>query len=477
MAQFLCDGPKVSIRTLREWNWLRAHTRVLPTEILSLVFSFVHTPVPQDKYPRYPIINLAAVCSFWRKIIFGTPQFWTFAIITFKDCADVYSKTGLLKRYLVNSGNLGLFIGLSFGLSFQDEECKIPLRCLVDPSVDRLIWENARRITSLDLQAPPSLNAWKLLILHLPHLQIFSFKPADSDTDAQGVLQLPGTPHLSHVYLKSFSGKIILPSDNITTLSLDSVPVERCFQLLFQCPNLTSYKMSNPTTSAPFAEDDGPRLWHETPTTLATLDEFYWEFCGSIWDVRMLEHIHAPVLRLLTWKEGECMEEEMLFDLGDSAKDFCERLPSSLERLVIERFGDDGLDVMYFLQGHSGLKEIVIYDDLFPEGIVHAVSILGPSEVTGAATPFPKLRELVIVTDYDRINLYTKRSAEILDTLLSRKKADDLLHVRFVEAKLFHSDPPIFPSEKMEVLRNEDKVRLSFESRCRPSHSNLLTPT
>lgn len=381
-------------------------------------------------------------------------------MIKFENPADVCSKAGLLERYLENSGNLAL----SVSLFFMGEDYEVPSERLVHPSVDNLIWKNAHRIISLDLRTPPSLAAWKPLIRSLPQLQSFDFRAADSDADPQGVLRLADLSHLSSVCLASFSGEAILPLDNITTLSLNSMPVETCLRLLLQCPNITSYTMSNPATSTPLAEED--RQWlssHETPTTLAALDKLKWEFCDSIWDIHMLKYVHAPVLRWLTWREGDSIGEPNPFDPMDWAKVFCERLPPSLERLVFEEFGGDGPDIISFLQGHPGLKGISIYGDLLPESIVQVASLLDPSQTADGATPFPNLRELGISLDYDQVNLDSEDSAEFLNALLSRKMINEFLEVRFLGVSLFHPDPSIFPSEKMEALRKGDQVRLDFE--------------
>lgn len=433
----------------------------LATEILAAIFGFSRLLSLEEGRFHDLITTLAAVCSRWRRIIFTTQRLWTNIIICFNGRAEVHSKAGLLKLYLENSGALPLDVTLYF------QNCKGDLNYLVHPSVDYLIWRNAQRITSFSLLTPPSLVSWTTLITHLSRLREFNLQA--EGINSQEVLLFLNISSLSRVSLTSFSGNVILPLYHVTVLNLVNVPCNLCFHLLHQCTNLTSYYMRNP---ADLIDNDS---W--TPSdpalimTRTNLKRFTWEFGHIYWDNLMLRHLRFPQLQSLTWvhfRDGLIPKSQRA-----STEKFCSHLSESLEQIEI-----NGRIELFklFPETHSELKQIAIGGNFWPGDLAHTVLKLNPSECTNGVTPFPKLTDLVIISQNSWITLSPEDCAVFLQNLLLRK-TDETLYVTLYGISLDYPDQTFFYDGEMQMLREGNKVRLDFRGRLGEPDTRDTTPT
>lgn len=364
-------------------------TRMLPPEILSIIFQ--HVPRPPLN-PHFHITTLGAVCFHWRRVLWTTPGLWTNISLNLLS-PNIFFQANILKLYLDNSGTLPLEICLHFSPGIFYNDIDDVLNHLL---VDILIPRHLIRVRDLSITSLPCLGTRGLLLMCMfSQLRKFYLTLSPGVNIANDIIQLPDIKTLSDVSLLSISGPVLLPWNSITSLYLSKAPIDTCVQSLLQCPNLVKYRMAD--SCDPVTVND---FWVPPSTglvTLANLEEFTWTHSNSPWEELMLHRLHAPVLKSFTWDETG----DFQMHHNDALKVFCQRLPKGLVNLVVEGIRYDST-FFTFLPGDLEVEDIYLssscFGSLYDAAINRLRVLYSETEGIGRTkiVPFSKLKHLRI---------------------------------------------------------------------------------
>jgi hypothetical protein len=271
----------------RRANALRDKTYTLPPETLTAIFECaVHTNT-------HPILNLAAVCFRWRRVIWASPSLWT--------TISLYSKQSgvwqLFDLHLENvkDASVSIHIPTSHGLGTPFNpildliraaftKCPDKTRLLDIGPIDKVVW---------DVIAPFSICA------DLPRLEAvkLNFK-LGFNVGFEGGL-FCRSPQLRSIEItKPLAGIAqFLPFHQITSLSLHELSPAYSLFLLSQCPNVVDFHSDDKSTC--MSGDETFAL--ETTVTLRNLQSLSWRSGEIPASATFITDIHLPSVHELFW--------------------------------------------------------------------------------------------------------------------------------------------------------------------------------
>lgn len=251
----------------RRLNELQSLTRTLPPEILITIFHYASPLVDftpsktqfvskgQSNMPESHVqITLSQVCSYWRRIIQSTPEFWSTAVIKVKQTSlSVQRKNSLLQLYLDNVSSMLISLQLELSIVNSPNHSMLGYDELL-PIIDS-ISGRAQKFKLLNLISP--LATWVPRIsskfINLEHFLIQDVIDGDDLEMIFGALpiQPPTTiPNLRQMYfcqsqanhLPIITWKPNVHCHTVTVLCMDNLPLKTCVHFLTACPNLTEYR-------------------------------------------------------------------------------------------------------------------------------------------------------------------------------------------------------------------------------------------
>lgn len=307
----------------------------LPFEITSQIFknayysNYTRENLPTYELQRFPLI-LAKVCSLWRKIVFATPQLWSY----FQMEVSTYFKRSLtpelFQLYLDNNGNLPF----TLRLYFDDGESGLATRD-IDPVFFTLCqMRNIHKVYSLEL-------------LYIRHRELREFSglsgvgklditlsSIDYDESPVDRLILPDLPRLQHVKVTGSKTRVVTLPKTVTSLSLEKASVGMCFSVLHRSPGLTAFHCFKPF--------QGYHLQHifdlppVGPLCMSRLEDLTWSYRPYPHYSQILPRLELPALRRFSWyspldtSRADEREEEDI-----TLQSFIPSLPPTLSHLEI----------------------------------------------------------------------------------------------------------------------------------------------
>lgn len=205
------------------------------------------------QYCTLPIV-LSSVSSQWRRVSWSTPQLWrTLAVRVTNGTAEQVAS--LLCLYLQNSGNHPVSLELDFRQepTMRVDRPRTPRSHTgvftpydTDPIKNVLFENKGWNISVLRLIAPPI--EWFSLLGRLQQLELLLFGwPEEGANNPSPIDPAFGyLPCLRHLTIKGVWPDIETQPEAITTLDLESVPIDVCVAFLIRCPYLTEYHARRP---------------------------------------------------------------------------------------------------------------------------------------------------------------------------------------------------------------------------------------
>ncbi|KAF5349734.1 hypothetical protein D9756_008892 [Leucocoprinus leucothites] len=276
---------------LRRLNDLKASTAILPVEILSAIFE--HACSDTKMVP----LALGLVSSHWRDVSRTTPKLWTSIqlSITTETVKCPERHYNLLRLYFANARSYPLslkLLGTGSPLTSRREP-NMPRKLLLD----LIFKENASRIGALTCTGI-SRELWDEIyqcaspMTLFPALQSLEmgwstsvFEPAEIQIFC---------PNLKSATLSGHFTPVALPWKQLTRLELCGLPVDRCIELLFECPLLEEYYCDLPRWVHPAHSEFLP-LFSREDINLPKLRTLGWWFMNEDW-TNFLMDAHFPSL-------------------------------------------------------------------------------------------------------------------------------------------------------------------------------------
>ncbi|KAF9449181.1 hypothetical protein P691DRAFT_576396 [Macrolepiota fuliginosa MF-IS2] len=288
-------------------NQLQTYTSMLPTETLSLIFQHTCALAPDDEDANpYPPVILGAVSTHWRRVVWSTSSLWTALAIKVKHVQYASTATiSLLRLYLENAGTRCVSLRIDVPEDAYDEneeeagDGQVPVAELF-----HLALQHPERIKELccdyfwprwcSIVTAYANTKGVPMFSNLEHLHLGIQAPDTPETLAEGEIDSSSlssrVPRLDNVSLLGGVPPIPLPWEQITTLSLDSIPIDRCMALLKRCPNLTDYhcrRVLDTSVSEPLLR---------STLTLKHVECFGWTFGYSQWDFALFKYVQLPLV-------------------------------------------------------------------------------------------------------------------------------------------------------------------------------------
>lgn len=391
--------PPISrVVALRKRNATQPTIGQLPGEILSLIFQAACPPAvfgadkkgqPSVKVGHSLVhIVLSQVCAFWRGVVQTTPQLWTHITLYF-NLVKFDHAASLLLQFLNKSGDLPLILIFHFS-----SDLTIPINSLLREDIDPFLLKNFPRIQNLALSSPPA--EW--LSTALPPLDQLTTLTLGYNRGSQP-LTLSTYPRLHHLHLERVFIPILsqFPCQTITTLRLDTVPIDICAATLLQCPQLVEFRNCRPY----YVWNKGAHLRPTEQTSFSNLKIFEWEVLSSdsddtAWQSALLNNIDLPSLQCLRWNHPRWLRQP--FPYEHTAGRFFNNLPASLTKLTlcgiqISGVSDDYSEIVTRIRGDANIEQIT-FVKCNAEFICKVIRGLEPW--SGVQPKYPELRDITI---------------------------------------------------------------------------------
>ncbi|KAJ3568989.1 hypothetical protein NP233_g5349 [Leucocoprinus birnbaumii] len=338
---------------LRKINNVRATTRRLPPEILSIIFQLIRPPIDfssrqaltempddiahqRDTYDEDEDLqlDLGAVCYQWRQYVWSTPQLWTSISIEIYDCV-AENNAAILGLYFQNARSLPMSIELDMRAQLyklrdaEDAEKRSKVFSQLE-SIRRTIFvKHAPRIQKLFLLGlplewstcvGPNLSSCQDIALAWP----ISYTQ-EAEYDLTGLSQLPSLRRIAFSHLSTPMPAI---SSSVTTITVQKVTIAQCFVLLTTCPNLLEFKLS----SRPMSNFSEIPTGHGERIILPHLKKLHWCIRAEPWSIAFLLCVRFSQLRSLqlTGTFSDPDEEER-----DALISFLLELPPTLQSVQL----------------------------------------------------------------------------------------------------------------------------------------------
>lgn len=303
---------------LRRLNDAQAITRILATEILSLVFQHTFPALYLDREGRqynprgwfsrrfFPLV-LGRVCHHWREVAWSTPQLWTALSLHIYVRTKKESFMSLLELYLTNVASLPFSLDLDLPPSKKFENSsKLIMSLLLRP-------EYSQKIRFLQMSCPPI--GWYSSLSSFSGLSRISLDGHTSTDDESSTLVLTDIPSLSNVSLRNVQSNVVLPWLSITILDLDSVGLDMCGKLLSRCLNLVKFRGASLHRAWNNWQEDSVISDPHCRLVYPQLEEFVWTHVTHDGFLRIFNHAQLLTIRTLTWTQAGVVNTE---NPGDS---------------------------------------------------------------------------------------------------------------------------------------------------------------
>ncbi len=299
---------------LRRLDALQSKTRVLPPEVLSLIFqhacvfrkSLGVERLVMGKPPRSRdlfCVFLGSISHSWRQVAWSAPRLWT-TLSFFVDADKFENAASVLELYFTNVRGLPITLRLIFDYDYAPSP--------EDDSLARILFkeENLQKLETLKLLWPPA--SW-LTRFSNPFSQLVKISLAgDGDwTPITNAAFLSNAPNLRTMSLRCINPSLNAPWSLITILKLKEVSAAGALRCLIQSPNLVEFYYIYPTYYPDFGDDDVSDEEGEDPPelsdvlTLHHLQTLHWSFKLNFASDLFLHRIKLPALRSLTWDQRE----------------------------------------------------------------------------------------------------------------------------------------------------------------------------
>lgn len=229
------------------------------------------------------------VCRSWREIAWSAPRLWTLLQVNLNKVTDFHAT--LANEWLLRSMDQPLAI------------------CVTWVAGDKPVSESAC-IAIMGTIAKCS-HRWQELKLRLPdfcydilnhirnHLPILRFISIDRGMEESGpeMRMFDAAPQLRVAQIRGmYLNRILLPMDQLTSLSICCGDVDECLEMLQQSPHVIHCAFGNICVSH---NDPGPVHVHASQLEVLELIDVI-ELCSDAADVA-LEHLTAPAIRKISW--------------------------------------------------------------------------------------------------------------------------------------------------------------------------------
>ncbi|KAF8876215.1 hypothetical protein CPB84DRAFT_417724 [Gymnopilus junonius] len=218
-----------------------------PIEIVSMIFQLSLPIIPPGgilsvkEYERASPLVLGAVCRYWRKVAWSTPQLWSLIAIRTGHGSNMGVLVKVAREWLDRSGTLPVSIGLH--ISRRPEE--YPEWSDSYYALCELVNEHSNRWQMLDIRVPGSLfprfhGHWEnppLQSLRLYDL----YRGAKLKFDVNNLKPSPKELVLDHVLPKS----VEIEWNRLTRVTVVAVDLADCIWILRHTPHLRYYEIKD----------------------------------------------------------------------------------------------------------------------------------------------------------------------------------------------------------------------------------------
>ncbi|EKM76176.1 hypothetical protein AGABI1DRAFT_131496 [Agaricus bisporus var. burnettii JB137-S8] len=227
-------------------NNSKVSTRVLPPELLSVVFLYVCAEESFARNNRHNIFLLASVCSYWRALVLGITFLWSRLTLTVN--TDSQGDPSVLQYFLDNVKQTPFALCLLF--SQKQEYFSVPLGRMSAIEALLLKDRNRGKLETLRIEGfslalcgylPRFQSICRLEIGGIPYLNYWQ-------PDSLQPLDLSNLAGLNQVefYSSGCSLGVVMPWTQITSLTLKSEDIYVCVFFFTQCPNLQEFHCFSP---------------------------------------------------------------------------------------------------------------------------------------------------------------------------------------------------------------------------------------
>ncbi|KAL0568336.1 hypothetical protein V5O48_013647 [Marasmius crinis-equi] len=239
-------------RSMMRYRSLLSPIRILPLEILSMIFGHFCEDNPLDAYLVPPVVTLSLVCAQWRALVLSTPGLWSSLSIDFENWDMLANDIGLermTRLFLERSKKSPLTLVLRLpdpkGCEFRSAAT---LGALVN-SADR--WHDITLLAPWNIS--PSSPILEGLRGHLPILSALHLNGAGPDDDRSKFDFFSYCPALHSLQIQPGddpygpeypSPRLVLPWEQIKSLKMYDSFAPSAVSLLSQCPNVESLELS-----------------------------------------------------------------------------------------------------------------------------------------------------------------------------------------------------------------------------------------
>ena len=212
--------------------------RQLPMDVTSTIFEFClpdftdHHFLPHTKEDISIPLSLGAICSYWREIAWSTPSLWSSLLVR---VTSKHIVTGIAREWLARSGQLPLSIRI-YAAEMHNHGI---ISALAD-----IINQYSTRWSDLDLYIHSYF--WKYFHVtdnHAPILKSIRFHTFSTLGSRLMNLNFQLTcPRLERAFFSNFP--LNIQCDNLTHLTVESIPTIDSFLILRKTPRLVFCKIS-----------------------------------------------------------------------------------------------------------------------------------------------------------------------------------------------------------------------------------------
>ncbi|KAF9451155.1 hypothetical protein P691DRAFT_808640 [Macrolepiota fuliginosa MF-IS2] len=390
----LRESHKQRVQLLRRLNAIHSRTRLLPDEVLSLVFQSI--ALPMKKYPDdcllgpkfFPVL-LGSVSYHWRQVAWSTPSLWSTLRLDVPKAEHLQRSAAAMLAFCLRNV---AFFPVTLTLKFE------PGSRLSDiDHISEVLFrdENTRKIRNLHLAHPPGSFLSHCFCPFSQLLELSIQAPRD-----MGECRSPlfaGAPLLRRISLSDSLRALVLPWSTVTFIELKRVSILSALHcLLHASPSLAEFHF----TILDHNHEGNPPQMPDT-LTFPHLECLTWSFRPNQFSDLFLRRIRLPVLRSLVWHQNDygggrewVSGVHIFFQNLSSAPlttltlsqmfEYTRMFPSAPEPSIIE-----------YIYLHTPHVEILRLDDLRESSLSNALSLLIPTSST-VEHHLPKLRAIEV---------------------------------------------------------------------------------
>ncbi|KAF9444783.1 hypothetical protein P691DRAFT_806659 [Macrolepiota fuliginosa MF-IS2] len=352
--------------------------------------------------PHLPVV-LGTISTHWRKVVYSTPSLWTHLIVTLENAqCTSHANLTLLQLYFENSGNQSISIRIDLiddESEYEDDDdwnengssvcAREILECIFKDHSTKLRAFFCDTLFLEWLSFFPDIAA-NVGFPNFEHIHIGWAKPSAVLVSRDNVdlfpLRASMIPRLNYISLMNCLPAIQLPHEQITVLILEDIEIDKCFNLLFLCPNLVDYHCKHPKSPSGF--DGGPTDQH---MALDHLKCFGWAFGSKTWDLALLTLLTLPVLERFRYEESDDQTQSSNF--RQRRREFFSRSP----KLATFERASGGTDIWVLEELHVDLPDSI--EEVYLRDVTHAEANSGVwglaySQGLGRPMVLPRLKVL-----------------------------------------------------------------------------------